>query len=342
MFTDLSPPHLRATVKNLSLFSGVSVVIFASASIIRESYVLAALEFFASGVFFFIWWSITKQADMRRWGAVFTLCVCSVMLSAMAAPDTGISVFGWICVVSIASYSILGSRVGFVFTLVFDVLAIAVFSYRYSPVLDYVSVEAILNVSTYSLAIWICSHIYETSRERARRELLTAATQDPLTGLLNRARLQSIFDFETKKAAINNSALCLLMCDLDHFKSVNDKHGHNAGDEVLIAVANSLKDNVRDSDYVFRLGGEEFLLMLPDANLAQSVAVANHLRGHVEGLNFCFDNVPVLLTMSVGVAQWGGESANLQTVLREADLHLYQAKSRGRNIVIDSLNQATG
>lgn len=339
MFSDSSSPHLHSTVKNLSLLAAVSVAIFASASVIRESYVLAILEVFGSVAFFSIWLDIKKSTDLRRWGEAFMLCVFIIMLGAMAAPDTDISVFGWVCVIPIASYSILGTGVGLAFTIFFEVLATALFSYRYHPVLDNVSVEAILNVAIYSIAIWVCSHIYESSREGSRRELFTAATQDSLTGLLNRARMQSVFDLESEKAVKNNSKLCLLMCDLDHFKSINDEYGHNAGDDVLVAVANSLREDFHKSSHIFRVGGEEFCLILPGTDLAQGVVIANQIRGNIEALSFCFDDISVLVTISVGVSQWGGQSSTLQTMLREADLHLYQAKARGRNIVVDTLDK---
>lgn len=340
MIDDHSPPHLRATLKALSLLGASSVVVFSMASVARGSYVLAMLEAFGAGLLFFIWWGVKKSTDIRWWGAGFTVCVFAIMLNAMAAPDTDLSVFGWACIIPLASYSILGLRIGLATTILFEILTAAVFAYRYHPVLDNVSLEAVLNVSIYSLGIWVGSHIYESSRESSRRELFTAATQDPLTGVLNRARLQSIFDFEVQNATKEKNKLCLLLCDLDHFKSINDNYGHTVGDDVLIDVAKVLKANTRENDYVFRIGGEEFCLILPGVDLNQGVAIANKLRSSIANLDYRQGEVSVSVTVSIGAVEWGGKTVSLEAMLREADLYLYQAKARGRNVVINTLDVA--
>jgi len=337
MVDDHSPPHLRATLEALSLLAAFSVVVFSIASLARESYGLAMLEAFGAGILFFIWWGVKKSTDIRWWGGAFTVCVFAIVLNAMAEPDTDLSVFGWACIIPLASYSILGLRVGLLSTIVFEAFTAAVFVYRLYPVLDNVSLEAILNVSIYTLGIWVGSHIYESSRERSRRELFAAATQDPLTGMLNRARLQSIFDFESQKASKGNNKLCVLLCDLDHFKSINDVYGHSVGDDVLIAVANVLEANTRQNDYIFRIGGEEFCLILPGVNLAQGGVIANKLRNNIAALEYRAGETAVSVTVSIGAVEWGGKTVSLEAILRQADLYLYQAKARGRNVVIDTL-----
>jgi two-component system cell cycle response regulator len=177
-------------------------------------------------------------------------------------------------------------------------------------------------------------------QERLRSTVTSAvelAIKDPLTGLHNRRYLDAHLDSELARAAQTGRPVCILAFDIDHFKGINDAHGHESGDDVLRDFADRLRKGVRGIDLVARYGGEEFLLVMPETDAAFAGAVAERLRSDVEKVPFVTRSghaIPV--TVSIGIAEWKGPSDTSETLLRRADLALYAAKRTGRNRVVAS------
>ncbi|VVT11396.1 PAS domain S-box-containing protein/diguanylate cyclase (GGDEF) domain-containing protein [Sphingomonas sp. EC-HK361] len=163
-------------------------------------------------------------------------------------------------------------------------------------------------------------------RKIVEGELAAAAYTDALTGLANRRAFLAEFD----RRAANGGHGCVGMLDLDHFKRVNDVHGHDAGDEVLRRFALVARGCLRDGDMLARIGGEEFALLLPGAGLAQAQVVCDRIRTAVSSAPITYAGVTLLVTVSGGVAPWGA-GADRQETLREADIALYRAKREGRD-----------
>lgn len=157
--------------------------------------------------------------------------------------------------------------------------------------------------------------------------LALSASIDGLTGLWNRARIDQFFAEEVARAERYGTPFSLILIDIDHFKSVNDTHGHTTGDAVLRQFAALLRDNVRAVDKVGRLGGEEFLIVLPEANEQQAQAAARTLQQRING--FDFDTV-CRRTASFGVTQFLADESP-HSMLERVDRALYRAKENGRN-----------
>jgi diguanylate cyclase (GGDEF)-like protein len=153
------------------------------------------------------------------------------------------------------------------------------------------------------------------------------AVIDPLTGLANRLALAGRFEQAATQAAILNAWVSVVMCDLDHFKAINDTYGHDTGDHVLRAVAYEMRRELRSFDAVYRLGGEEFLILLPGVGSDDAFTIADRLRtaiaAHPAG--------GVEVTMSAGVASARGTAVDPDALTRDADHALYAAKHAGRN-----------
>ena len=163
--------------------------------------------------------------------------------------------------------------------------------------------------------------------------LMDAALNDPLTGLSNRRGLQARIDMAHDRPVAESLATTWIMADIDHFKQVNDRHGHEGGDAVLRAVAAALRDGGRDGDALARFGGEEFVVMLVGADANAGLAVAQRLRQGVEALAIDVTGRTVQVTASFGVAQQApGE--RWAAALERADAAMYQAKQAGRNRVV--------
>jgi diguanylate cyclase (GGDEF)-like protein len=157
------------------------------------------------------------------------------------------------------------------------------------------------------------------------------ADSDALTGLQNRRRATQRMEHELSRARRYGTAFSVLLCDVDHFKSVNDRFGHNMGDEVLTKVAHTLKQTQRQVDLAGRWGGEEFLVLLTNTDAEGARATAERLRAAVEAIP-AFEGGPEHVTCSIGGATFAGEDS-ATAFLERADQALYRAKERGRNRV---------
>jgi diguanylate cyclase (GGDEF)-like protein len=178
--------------------------------------------------------------------------------------------------------------------------------------------------------------------DRLRAELAEDAVRDPLTGLHNRRHLDRVLAGDLDPGA-RADRLAVVTLDIDHFKAVNDRFGHAAGDTVLTAVARLLQASVRDGDTAVRLGGEEFLLLLPGADREQALRRAEEMRRGVAAVIHAFGGEQIQVTVSAGVAVRPDDAASAESLLEAADRALYTAKSTGRDRVVaaDGAWQAT-
>ncbi len=162
------------------------------------------------------------------------------------------------------------------------------------------------------------------------------AITDPLTGLYNRRYLDAHLRSAVARAETTAKPVCVLIFDIDHFKDVNDTHGHDAGDDVLREFADRISRGVRGIDLVARYGGEEFLLVMPETDREFASAVAERLRSDVEKVPFETRSGVSSVTVSIGIAEWQGPTDTADTLIKRADNALYAAKRAGRNRVVAS------
>ncbi|WP_295894569.1 GGDEF domain-containing protein [uncultured Vibrio sp.] len=158
---------------------------------------------------------------------------------------------------------------------------------------------------------------------------------DSLTSLYNRRGMDKIVPDMRTRSVRNDESLVVLMCDIDHFKSINDRFGHLKGDEVIVQVSNVIQENLRLKDVAIRYGGEEFLIILPDTCVTEAMDLADRIRHAVWAMatnGQGNENV----TISIGSAQCEGEES-LESLIKRADRALYEAKKRGRNCVVNDV-----
>lgn len=168
-----------------------------------------------------------------------------------------------------------------------------------------------------------------TERKQLENKLERLATIDGLTQAFNRTKFQEVIKIELERAKRYKHPLSMLMFDIDHFKAINDTYGHSVGDYVLQTLSKIAKDNLRDTDYLVRWGGEEFIIITPETELERAKALAERIRTAIE--NYRFDRAG-RITISFGVTEFK-ESDTEDTFIRRADDAMYKAKEKGRNRV---------
>ena len=175
----------------------------------------------------------------------------------------------------------------------------------------------------------------ELNRRKAlEKNLIRLAHQDSLTGLMNRRAFLKRLDEEIGRAQRYHSELCYMVIDIDHFKHINDTHGHPAGDAVLKSFAATLREVIRSSDFVGRIGGEEFAVALPNTSLTLGNELAERIRKHIAGQRVQYGGEHIAYTISIGVSPYLPDHHGSSEVMHSlADSALYDAKNNGRNRV---------
>jgi diguanylate cyclase (GGDEF)-like protein len=179
----------------------------------------------------------------------------------------------------------------------------------------------------------------EQSLKSANEEIRILSITDSLTGCYNRAYLNEKLLQEINRTKRYRHSLSIIMCDIDHFKKINDTHGHLAGDQILERFAMGLIKSVRqDLDWVARYGGEEFIMILPETDCQSALQVAERVRITIEQTRMDLSGKEVHITVSFGVTGFDvdtpEERLSYQKIIEQADIYLYQAKEKGRNQVV--------
>jgi diguanylate cyclase (GGDEF)-like protein len=192
------------------------------------------------------------------------------------------------------------------------------------------SFNLVLLLHTIALAVLIVA----LCKERLEREQHLKAQTDLLTGALNRRAFAMYGERLMSRHRTTEKPFCLLLLDIDHFKSLNDRFGHSAGDEILTRFVATVRDNIRPGDFLFRIGGDEFCCLLPETNADQARRVAERVRERFEAARISVAGVPVKMTASIGVASTETFGYILDVLMHRADMAAYAAKREGRNKVI--------
>ena len=249
--------------------------------------------------------------------------------------QTGSSV--WIILFPLTSYLLLGKRTGALITALSVTAGLGLFLWITRSD-DYGS---FINLMGCAVVSWALSHLYETRRIRTIDQLQHDAWHDPLTGLYNRRHLAQAFARASDIHDASGSGFAMLVMDIDHFKRINDQHGHDVGDQVLVTTASRIREHLFDNDRAFRIGGEEFCLLLFDTHALNARQIAEAIRTHQASPAIMTSKGPLESTLSIGIAMWPDDGRVLDDILRTADMRMYDAKQTGRNRVVDASGPAT-
>ena len=198
----------------------------------------------------------------------------------------------------------------------------------------YFSAILLLEVATALVFLMMNSQRLAKSLMLVQQELEKLAASDTLTGLYNRRKLAELCSQEITAARANNQPSTMLLIDLDHLKQMNDTFGHSAGDALINTVVKIIRDQLRPTDIPGRLGGDEFLLILPNTTPETAKMIAEQIRQSVQNQVFYWEDKVLSMSLSIGVAALCDVDTNWNDWLQRADCNLYQAKKSGRNQIV--------
>lgn len=328
------PPHRRATLMALLVVTVVGAVLFGTLNLQRGVYPLAIVELTMGTVAIALMIVVRRTPRLTFWTLAYLLPFFSAMLFALATPRASPTVFVWVLLIPMIAHLLLGRWLGLAVAGGFLGGAGAIYFTRFSDSPELVNTIGVANVTMASAVIMALAHVAEYTRERSERRLAEQASTDALTGLANRSHLKRAFQRELDRSARRPAPLSLLLMDLDHFKRVNDRYGHEAGDAALVHVASVLRERLRATDVACRQGGEEFAIMLVESDIDAATAVAQALCENLRARPARLGETEIPLTASFGVAELGADGDDLDRLLSTADERLFAAKAQGRNCVV--------
>lgn len=182
-------------------------------------------------------------------------------------------------------------------------------------------------ILTFGINLFVIALVLYIYKRFTLNSLAASAINDPLTGIFNKGYLDEYLEYEIARAVRKQTAFSLIMFDIDHFKLVNDTYGHRRGDYALKSLADVVRKSKRNADVLARVGGEEFIVLLPDTKLIDATQLAERIRKNVE--DFAFEEIGKM-TISLGVTEFNQDD-NKESILKRVDSALYQAKGNGRN-----------
>ncbi|MFE8070488.1 GGDEF domain-containing protein [Marinobacteraceae bacterium S3BR75-40.1] len=326
--------HRLKVLRMIALLVAGFTLIFALINVMRGLPLVASIQLSASLISLIAYISTRKAQALPVWYVGYMLLFFSLLMVMIASPGVTDSAFIWALTIPIMSYLLMGKRLGLVVSAVFLVAANLIFIGKALALAGAVDWVATSNLILSSLAVLAFSHAYEIGRESAHRRLAQLASTDPLTHLGNRNRALTVFDLQKQRFIREGSPVSFILIDLDYFKRINDNHGHDAGDALLKHIALLIAARIRATDCAFRLGGEEFGIILADTRKAQATKVAEDLRRVIEAHTTTHRGTPLRITLTAGVAELGPDGDTFEAMHKAADRRLYRGKERGRNCVV--------
>lgn len=203
---------------------------------------------------------------------------------------------------------------------------------QYLGTISFIRDKAFADIDIQHFKDLLCLLLHPVKNAIEHYHALQSALRDPLTQLANRAALEPALHRDIELARRHGTPFSILALDLDHFKHVNDNYGHHAGDYVLQWFSKQLEHAVRDSDLTFRIGGEEFLILLSNTDEKGAITLAERIRENIENKICYYKDTSINTTVSIGIANFGSEDDEF-SLMEAADKALYRAKQNGRNRV---------
>ncbi|TFH73806.1 GGDEF domain-containing protein [Gammaproteobacteria bacterium LSUCC0112] len=324
--------HQAKMIHVLLMVMAVYFAVLAALNVfVFNDFYIAAMDTFglAGSLYLIAYFRRTTNLKVTSWSVVLILTAILMLFIHLTA-GMAYSII-WVTVLPPISFFLLGRRYGaWVCGVVFSYVVAFFYFQTQTTLASPPGLASVLNIAEVLLAHWFLFRFYERSRAEAYAELERLSETDKLTGLYNRRHLDLLLTKEFNLHLRSQRPLTLVLCDIDHFKRINDKNGHLTGDIILQEIAETIRSTMRNTDLYGRWGGEEFLFICPDTSGEAAIAIVEKLRHALATRTFTRD---IKVTLSFGIAI-SAQDQDAEQQLRRADEALYEAKHRGRNCFV--------
>lgn len=324
----------RTLMRVILASTGVTLCGFSGLQMLAGNYLLASFETLVGLIMFWGAWRIVRVRNLMPWIYLYLIPIYCFLLYIMVMPDASPTAFVWVYMIPLLSYLLLGRTRGMVLSLPFALVAIVLYLDTYPAALNPGGLIDLGNALLCGLMIMFFIHLYETRRAAAFMYQTYLAQTDALTGAASRRSFQQALERSIQEATRSNSHLVLVILDIDHFKDVNDRWGHEAGDQALRHICDCLQRRLRVTDYLGRLGGEEFGLLLRDTDRVGADPMVEELRQQIANNALDYNGHIIALSATFGLAEWPVDGATADELYRCADRRLYWGKEQGRNQLV--------
>ena len=318
-------------LKGFLLVIGVACSVLIVVNVLTAKYQLALIE----TVLLLLTISVrfcSKQWRFYKWAVfLYVAFIFACILTGISHSPLHSGRQVWVLIFPMTSYLMLGRLAGIWLNSICLCLVTSILYLRFYEDFGKELISVVINLSFAYAFLWGLTHSAERVHKKMLYALKKIASTDPLTGLANRRNISQCYQHQLQQAVGEKDALALVLIDLDNFKKINDSHGHDVGDAVLVDFAERLRAHVDNNDQLFRLGGEEFCVLMP---AAQSKDWALMFCQYVYDTPLSLDDIKIHFTVSIGVSCSHEEGDDFKHLYTIADQRLYKAKSLGRNCVV--------
>ncbi|QSP95705.1 diguanylate cyclase [Marinobacter salinisoli] len=332
----LRDSHRRSLTRLMFTVTGTALTVFACLQLLNGAWWVGVCELLASATLFVGVWRLEATPHLQQWIYLYLVALFSFFLVIMILPNASVAAFVWILMIPVLAYLLLGKREGLILSVPFMLLG-GYFYVRHLGTVDNPGIAIdLLNFVLCASLMLAFVHLYEIRREEAENRLVTMAQTDALTGLPNRSNFQETLARTLAESERSGADFALVIMDIDHFKLINDALGHDAGDRVLRHIASRLQERLRATDFVGRIGGEEFGLILRGVRPAHAFELMDELRQVIAEREVRYGEARICVTASFGIAHWPVHGRSAETLFSMADRSLYKGKTSGRNCVVSA------
>jgi diguanylate cyclase (GGDEF)-like protein len=336
--SDIEGLH-QSHVVSLFALVGMSITsIMGIIGLLNRSFILASALFVASFVYFLAYYTYKKFNNVELSSSIVLYSL--YLLMSYLVYTGGVDNTGplWIFVVAPVSVFLHGLNRGLIEIALFVVIICFIMFIPIDTIAHTAySTEFKFRLLSSFLTVTFLSALCEYSRNKSYQQTLELskkyqqlANYDPLTQLSNRRDALFILKREQARTKRSREPFSIILCDVDHFKKINDQYGHNAGDKVLIEIAKIFTNSIREQDYVSRWGGEEFLFILPQTIPKNAHILAEKIQDRLKNHLVHYEREAIKVTVSMGIEQFHGNQS-IDQIIKGADNYLYKAKNSGRN-----------
>lgn len=331
---DMQDVGQRSLIRMIFASTGLTLGVFCALQFMAGNYLFASFELVATATLLWGAWRIVRVRNLLPWIYLYLLPTFSFLLYIIVIPNASKTAFVWVYSIPVLSYLLLGLKRGSLLALPFILGACLLYLYTYPIRRDAESLIDLGNAVFCGLMILVFVYLYEARRATAYQKLQHMARTDALTGVANRGSFQQSLEQSIREAQRSQSKLVLVVLDVDYFKAVNDQYGHDAGDQALRHICNSLGQRLRATDTLGRLGGEEFGLLLRNTDGPGAESLVDGLRARLCSQPMRYGDQDIALSATFGLAEWPVDGRTAEQLYRCADQRLYRGKEQGRNCLV--------